>query len=100
MLLFVAIVVLGTIGISSLVRTVSLAAAAARSPRSSAARASAADTTDPLKRRLLNVVEEMAIASGVPVPQVYVLEREPGINAFAAGYSPATPRSRSRAARS
>ena len=31
----------------------------------------------------------MAIASGVPVPQVYVLEREAGINAFAAGYSPA-----------
>ena len=48
-----------------------------------------ADTTDPLKRRLRNVVEEMAIASGVPVPQVYVLEREAGINAFAAGYSPA-----------
>ena len=48
-----------------------------------------ADTTDPLKQRLRNVVEEMAIASGVPVPQVYVLEREAGINAFAAGYSPA-----------
>lgn len=37
------------------------------------------------ERRLLNVVEEMAIASGVPVPEVYVLDREPGINAFAAG---------------
>jgi Zn-dependent protease with chaperone function len=44
---------------------------------------------DPLRRRLLNVVEEMAIASGVPVPQVYVLEHEPGINAFAAGWTPA-----------
>jgi Zn-dependent protease with chaperone function len=39
------------------------------------------------ERRLLNVVEEMAIASGVPVPPVFLLE-EPGINAFAAGYSP------------
>ena len=68
-------------------RTVSLAAAAARSRSSWAARASTADTTDPLERRLLNVVEEMAIASGVPVPQVYVLEREAGINAFAAGYT-------------
>ena len=37
------------------------------------------------ERRLLNVVEEMAIASGVPVPEVYVLDREPAINAFAAG---------------
>ncbi|MFU8877182.1 MAG: M48 family metallopeptidase, partial [Wenzhouxiangellaceae bacterium] len=46
-------------------------------------------TTDPLRRRLLNVVEEMAIASGVPVPQVFVLEHESGINAFAAGWSPA-----------
>ncbi|MEM7385873.1 MAG: M48 family metallopeptidase, partial [Verrucomicrobiota bacterium] len=43
------------------------------------------DTTDTYERRLLNVVEEMAIASGVPVPDVYVLEREEGINAFAAG---------------
>src|SRR6266404_6358793 len=40
---------------------------------------------DPYERRLLNVVEEMAIASGVPVPAVYVLPGEPGINAFAVG---------------
>ena len=39
------------------------------------------------ERKLLNVVEEMAIASGVPVPQVYVMDNEPGINAFAAGHS-------------
>lgn len=45
----------------------------------------APNTTDPRERRLLNVVEEMAIASGVPVPAVYLLENEPGINAFAAG---------------
>lgn len=43
---------------------------------------------DPLRRRLRNVVEEMAIASGVPVPEIYVLEEEQGINAFAAGFSP------------
>jgi Zn-dependent protease with chaperone function len=42
-------------------------------------------TTDTAERRLLNVVEEMAIASGVPVPAVYVLPDEPAINAFAAG---------------
>ena len=38
------------------------------------------------ERRLLNLVEEMSIASGVPVPSVYVIEDE-SINAFAAGYS-------------
>ncbi|MCF7687905.1 MAG: M48 family metallopeptidase [Cephaloticoccus sp.] len=39
----------------------------------------------PAERRLLNVVEEMSIASGVPMPAVYVLDQEVGINAFAAG---------------
>ena len=48
-----------------------------------------ADPGDPLRRRLRNVVEEIAIASGVPVPEIYVLEQEAGINAFAAGYTPA-----------
>ncbi len=47
-----------------------------------------ADTATGLEKRLLNVVEEMAIAAGMPVPPVYLLE-EPGINAFAAGYRPA-----------
>ncbi|MBA3848212.1 MAG: M48 family metalloprotease, partial [Planctomycetes bacterium] len=42
-------------------------------------------TGDAAERQLLNVVEEMAIASGTPVPAVFVLEHETGINAFAAG---------------
>ena len=46
------------------------------------------NTTDFQLRRLRNVVEEIAIASGVPVPKLYVMEHEAGINAFAAGYSP------------
>jgi Zn-dependent protease with chaperone function len=37
---------------------------------------------------LLNVVEEMALASGVPVPPVFLLTEEKGLNAFAAGFSP------------
>ena len=45
------------------------------------------NTTDPDERKLLNVVEEMAIASGVPMPKVYVLDNEDGINAFAAGHT-------------
>ena len=43
---------------------------------------------DPNQRKLLNVVEEMAIASGTPAPPVYLLANEQGINAFAAGFSP------------
>lgn len=40
------------------------------------------------ERKLLNVVEEMAIASGMPVPDVFILKSEKGINAFAAGNEP------------
>ncbi|WP_269526747.1 M48 family metallopeptidase [Coraliomargarita parva] len=43
-------------------------------------------TKDPDERKLLNVVEEMAIASGVPVPQVFLMPQG-GINGFAAGYT-------------
>ncbi len=45
------------------------------------------NTDDPAQRRLINVVEEMAIASGTPAPPVYLLD-DMGINAFAAGLSP------------
>ena len=45
------------------------------------------DVRDPQRRQLRNIVEEMAIASGVPVPEIYVLEEESGINAFAAGFT-------------
>ena len=45
-------------------------------------------TSEASERRLVNVVEEMAIAAGLPVPHLYVLDREQGLNAFAAGYTP------------
>ena len=44
------------------------------------------NTTDLKQRKLLNVVEEIAIASGTPTPPVYMLVGEQGINAFAAGF--------------
>ncbi len=47
----------------------------------------APNTTDPDEQRLRNVIEEMAIASGTPVPEIYVLDNERGINAFAAGHT-------------
>lgn len=46
------------------------------------------NTTDVRERRLLNVVEEMAVASGTPIPRVFLLDNEAGINAFAAGFTP------------
>ncbi len=45
------------------------------------------NTLDPAEKQLSNVVEEIAIASGMPVPAVFVLDEEPGINAFAAGWT-------------
>ncbi len=47
------------------------------------------DTTDQDERKVLHVVEEMAIASGTAVPPVYVMPQESAINAFAAGFTPA-----------
>lgn len=44
-------------------------------------------TQEVLERRLLNVVEEMSIASGIAMPRVFVLDNEKGMNAFAAGFS-------------
>ena len=78
-----------TIGLASAYRSVQLRAGGGEIARALGGTAVDPSTTDPLRRRLYNVVEEMAIASGVPMPEVYVLEREQGINAFAAGYSPA-----------
>ncbi len=45
------------------------------------------DTADLDEQRLRHVVEEMAIASGTPVPEIYVLDNERGVNAFTAGYT-------------
>ena len=48
-----------------------------------------AQGSDPGERRVLNVVQELALAANMPVPVVYVLNDERGINAFAAGITPA-----------
>jgi Zn-dependent protease with chaperone function len=40
------------------------------------------------EQRLVNVVEEMAIASGMPVPNIFIMDGEKSINAFVAGYNP------------
>ncbi|GAB3167423.1 M48 family metallopeptidase [Myceligenerans halotolerans] len=85
-----SILTVALIGLSSLFKSVSLrSGGGARVAESLGGTAVPADTRDPDLRRLRNVVEEIAIASGTPVPALYVLEGERGINAFAAGWSPA-----------
>jgi Zn-dependent protease with chaperone function len=88
-ILVTTLVVLGVIGLASLYKTVVLGGGGGVVARSLGGVRISPDTTDPQQRRLLNVVEEMAIASGVPMPEVYLLEQESGINAFAAGHNPA-----------
>jgi Zn-dependent protease with chaperone function len=80
---------LGTAGLIFVVSTVNvtrLGKGGSAVAEMAGARRVPAETKDPLERRLLNVVEEMAIASGVRVPAVYVMDAERGINAFAAGW--------------
>ena len=83
-----AAVVLGimlVMALASLSRAAMLASGGGQVARMLGATQVHGDDTDPLRRRLVNVIEEMAIASGLPVPEIYVLEQQPGINAFAAG---------------
>lgn len=89
LLIWVSVLTGGTIGLASFSRILTLRGGGAVVARSLGGVLVGADTGDPKLKRLRNVVEEMAIASGVPVPQIFVLEQEEGINAFAAGYSPA-----------
>lgn len=84
-------VVLGTLGvviIGSLYKTAALAKGGSAVAESLGGRLVNPNTTHPDERKLRNVIEEMAIAAGVPVPKIYVLDDEKGINAFAAGHAP------------
>jgi Zn-dependent protease with chaperone function/uncharacterized tellurite resistance protein B-like protein len=83
----VAIGTLAVIGIGSLFKTMELAQGGSAVSSMMGGRMVNPNTTDLDERKLLNVVEEMALASGVPVPQVYVMDSEQGINAFAAGHT-------------
>ena len=88
-IVFATLVTLGIIGLGSLYRMASLRSGGAAVAQQMGGTPVPDDTTDFNYRRLRNVVEEIAIASGVPVPQLFVLEQEQAINAFAAGYAPA-----------
>src|SRR3546814_4578563 len=82
-----SLVTVAVIGLGSLFRIASLRGGGDQVALQLGGTPVAEDTTDFNLRRLRNVVEEIAIASGVPVPRIYILEHEQAINAFAAGYS-------------
>ena len=85
-------VVLGNglvIGLGSLSKIIELRGGGDRVAEMLGGRLIHAETEDPKERQLMNVVEEMAIASGVPMPMVYVL-KDKSINAFAAGHNPSS----------
>ena len=81
----VAVGTLAVIGIASMVKWSQFSAGGSAVAEMVGGRRVDPRTTDLHERRLLNVVEEMAIASSVPTPPVYVLDDEPALNAFAAG---------------
>ncbi|NER78209.1 MAG: M48 family metalloprotease [Leptolyngbya sp. SIO1D8] len=84
----VTAVTLGIIGFGSLTKMSELRQGGAAVAKSLGGRQVIPQTRDPQEQQLLNVVAEMALASGTPIPTVYLLSQEIGINAFAAGYSP------------
>jgi Zn-dependent protease with chaperone function len=87
--LLTTLIVGGFIGAASLFRALQLREGGGYVARSVGGVRVERGTPDPKRRQLHNVVEEMALASGVPMPEIYVLEQEEGINAFAAGHTPA-----------
>lgn len=84
----VALAVGGVVSAGSLYKTAQLAGGGEPLALSLGGRRILENSSDQVERKVLNVVEEMAIASGLPVPPVYLMDREKGINAFAAGYKP------------
>lgn len=84
-----ALVTTGVVVVASLFKTAALRSGGGKVARDLGGVLVEADAQDPQRRRLYNVVEEIALASGIPVPEIYVLEQESAINAFAAGFTPA-----------
>lgn len=87
LLMWVATVTIGVISLGTLYKIVALSQGGEAVARMLGARPVPNATTDLQERRLLNVVEEISLASGTPVPRVFVLDNEAGVNAFAAGFS-------------
>lgn len=84
----VSITTLGIIGFGSLTKMIQLRQGGPAVAESLGGKKVNLQTDIFKERQLLNVVSEMALASGTPIPTVYLLGHEQGINAFAAGYTP------------
>ncbi len=80
-------IVSGIILLGSLIKIAALSQGGSAVAESMGGRQIQPATRDSKERRLLNIVEEMSLASGVQMPRVYVMDNELGINAFAAGFS-------------
>lgn len=85
--LWISVGVVGVIGVASMFKYLSLQAGGRTIAEALGGSLIHQNTQNHQQRRLLNVVEEMAIAAGVPVPPVYLIP-EHSINAFAAGFGP------------
>ncbi len=85
--MLISAAVISVVGISSLYKIAALSGGGTSVAEMMNAELVVNDSGDINKQKILNVVEEMAIASGTPVPTVYLID-EGGINAFAAGYKP------------
>ncbi|MBY5993973.1 M48 family metallopeptidase [Ferrimonas balearica] len=86
--LMIGLATVAVIGLVSLFKWLMLRGGGRAVAESMGGRRLNANQANAQEQRLLNVVEEMAIAAGTPVPPVYLLEHEMGINAFAAGHGP------------
>ena len=83
-----ALAVFTFISLASLIRIAGLREGGSRVARDLGAIPLSPDTQDVKELQLRNVVEEMALASGTPAPEIFILDQEAGINAFAAGFRP------------
>ncbi len=83
----VTAVTTGVVALAALYKAQQLASGGSAVAAMLGGRRITSNTADLDERRLLDVVEEMAVASGVPVPEVFVLDGENGINAFVAGHN-------------
>lgn len=85
---FAALGALAVIGIGAAIRTHELRRGGPAVAELLGGRRIPLQPHDPKERMLRNLVEEMAIAAGTSAPAIYVLDDEPGLNAFAAGWTP------------
>lgn len=84
----IGLAVISTVGFVSLIRWLQLASGGKVVAQSMGGRRVMRQSADPYEKRCLNIVEELSLAANMPVPALYVLPEERGINAFAAGINP------------